>query len=307
MARMAVLRHMASGIEYELFARHIVGRTRGCDLCIGDISVSGIHAEIRWDGHSWQVLDLGSRNGTFIDGRRLGPGEQGVLRDGAMVAFGGDDKLYCLGDGSPPRLSAQADDGTVVTADGDTLCLPSPDNCEVIILHEDDSWFIADGDGRRGLEDQDSVVAGGQLWQLRIPEPAARTRELNIREEPELAASALTFVVSRDGEHVELTLEHGGGTMPIRYRSHHTLLVELARRRALDIEQGQLPESECGWIYQDEILRDLKIEVGRMNLWIHRARQQLLSLGVRDGESLVERRPGSSQLRLGVSRVRISG
>ena len=302
---MARLRHLASGSEHPLSARHLIGRAPTCALCIDDPAVSGYHAELTWNGEAWTVQDLGSRNGTAIDGRALPRGEHATLSvDGELVLA--EKVRFALVDASPPTLIAIGPQGELREAAHELLCLPSDELPELTLFRElDGRWWVETDSDTRALGEAEHLVAGGVSWRVHAPISVAATREAGAAGL--LSGQTLRFVVSRDGEHVELTLEHGGGTMPIRYRSHHTLLVELARRRALDIEQGQLPESECGWIYQDEILRDLKIEVGRMNLWIHRARQQLLSLGVRDGESLVERRPGSSQLRLGVSRVRISG
>jgi HD-GYP domain-containing protein (c-di-GMP phosphodiesterase class II) len=42
---------------------------------LDDTSVSRRHAEVRSTAQGWRVRDLGSTNGTFINGSRLGPGE----------------------------------------------------------------------------------------------------------------------------------------------------------------------------------------------------------------------------------------
>ena len=34
-------------------------------------SVSGRHAELRWTEGAWRIADLASRNGTYLNGRRL--------------------------------------------------------------------------------------------------------------------------------------------------------------------------------------------------------------------------------------------
>jgi len=49
----------------------VVGRGDDAGLVINDSSVSRAHARIGFDGARWSVEDLGSRNGTYIDGRRL--------------------------------------------------------------------------------------------------------------------------------------------------------------------------------------------------------------------------------------------
>jgi FHA domain/GAF domain len=45
-----------------------IGRDPGCDLVIDHPSVSRAHAELYRDDKSWRLRDLGSKNGTFVDG-----------------------------------------------------------------------------------------------------------------------------------------------------------------------------------------------------------------------------------------------
>ena len=61
------------------------------DVILKDGFVSAHHASLRWDGAGWWLEDLGSKNGTFVDGerivtmsaRKLVPGSK--LRLGDMV------------------------------------------------------------------------------------------------------------------------------------------------------------------------------------------------------------------------------
>lgn len=50
-----------------------VGRTRASKLHIKDSAVSERHAEVAWDGRSWVLKDVGSSNGTKLNGRSLLP------------------------------------------------------------------------------------------------------------------------------------------------------------------------------------------------------------------------------------------
>ncbi|MFY0538239.1 FHA domain-containing protein [Nannocystis pusilla] len=68
---MAVLRAHSSEERLILPDRCLVGRSKSCDLVLGARDVSGRHAEIQWDGDHWELHDLGSRNGTCVDGARL--------------------------------------------------------------------------------------------------------------------------------------------------------------------------------------------------------------------------------------------
>ncbi len=53
-----------------------------------DTRVSSRHAVFTRRGTGLGVEDGGSRNGTFVNGRRLGPGERAALADGALVRIG---------------------------------------------------------------------------------------------------------------------------------------------------------------------------------------------------------------------------
>ena len=55
--------------------RLTVGRTRARDLHIKDSAVSEKHAELRWEGRKWTVTDVGSSNGTVLNGRKLSEGK----------------------------------------------------------------------------------------------------------------------------------------------------------------------------------------------------------------------------------------
>lgn len=48
-----------------------IGRALDCDLVITDPAVSRRHAEIQWHDGAWQLLDTGSRNGTYLDGVKV--------------------------------------------------------------------------------------------------------------------------------------------------------------------------------------------------------------------------------------------
>jgi hypothetical protein len=59
----------------------VIGRMQGCDVVLPDRGVSRRHAEVRREGDEWVVIDLGSTNGTDVNGRRvnrhrLAPGDR---------------------------------------------------------------------------------------------------------------------------------------------------------------------------------------------------------------------------------------
>ena len=62
-----------------------VGRAADNDLVLPDPEVSRHHAQLEPDGQGWRVIDLGSTNGTWVNGVRL---NAGAITAGDEVAFG---------------------------------------------------------------------------------------------------------------------------------------------------------------------------------------------------------------------------
>ena len=63
----------------------IVGRAPTCDLPVFDPTISRRHAELVADGDALRIRDLGSSNGTFVNGAKL---EQGTAAIDDLLAFG---------------------------------------------------------------------------------------------------------------------------------------------------------------------------------------------------------------------------
>src|ERR1700712_3831995 len=62
-----------------------IGRWPGNDIVLDSRSVSGAHAVLIQAGSRLEIEDLGSRNGTFVAGTRIGRME---LDDGGVVGIG---------------------------------------------------------------------------------------------------------------------------------------------------------------------------------------------------------------------------
>ncbi|WP_161952827.1 FHA domain-containing protein [Moorella stamsii] len=75
------------GERYFLGENITIGRDKHNDIVINDIHVSARHAVITRSGEEWQLLDLDSTNGTYVNGQLL-TGPQS-LRPGDQVRIGG--------------------------------------------------------------------------------------------------------------------------------------------------------------------------------------------------------------------------
>lgn len=65
----------------------VLGRAPDCDLVVDEITVSNHHARIDWRGDHAEVADVGSSNGTYVNGAKVSNGTR--LTDNDEIDFGG--------------------------------------------------------------------------------------------------------------------------------------------------------------------------------------------------------------------------
>lgn len=303
---MARLENMADGRVCVLEAEHLVGRSALCALKLEVAYVSAQHAAFRWTGDRWELRDLGSRNGTFIDGIRLGEREPWALSRGTVVTFGKPEQRWMIADDDPPcAMVAPLDGGQPIVIEGDLQALPSPDDPQATIFRG--------GNGAWALERPDEVltelyngtrfVAAGRSFRFSCPAfvPRTATSDQRVRT----GSLRFLFRVSRDEEHVELEAQDPSGAwFPLGSRLHNYVLLTLARVRKADGARG-LPETACGWVYQEDLVKDLATSPSQLNVDIFRIRKQFATLGLQDSWNIVERRPRTHQLRIGTSDIEI--
>ncbi|MEM6927185.1 MAG: FHA domain-containing protein [Myxococcota bacterium] len=288
-----------TGMRVMLLASHRLGRSRANDTVLAQDAVSGEHALIGWDD-GWRIRDLGSRNGTFVNGEAVAPGTRRPLVEGDAVSFGTVSDPWTVASVAPP--APWADDGTtVVEGHPGLLALPSVDDPQVVIRYdaEAEAWSLDD----EPVDDGAVLEAYGRSWTVRLPEGLAPTRSLS-PEGLALDDATLHFRVSRDEEYVELAIELPGAVHRPKPRAHHYLLLTLARARLADQAEG-LEGATAGWRHAEDVERMLRSSKNHIHVGIYRIRRELAELGVVDGEHIVERRRSSQHLRIGVASLRI--
>lgn len=77
-----------------------VGRHPDCEIFLHDVTVSRRHTEIRRDGRMFFIRDLGSLNGTYVNGERV---DERALEGGDEVQIGRF-KLLFLGSDEAARV-----------------------------------------------------------------------------------------------------------------------------------------------------------------------------------------------------------
>jgi hypothetical protein len=307
---MGAIRESSTGKTRILEPRHVVGRVQAprCSLTLDEPYVSGVHAELRWTGATWEVKDLGSRNGTYVDGRRLEPSaSQGIVK-GSTIAFGKREREWVLTDPSPPLVMAvPLGAGDPVLLCDEFITLPSSEDPRATIYRTiDGAWVLESPDeAPRSLVDQCTFEAVDRLWRFSCSDmpPATLATDGVAKVMLQLGEIDLTFSVSRDEEHVHLAMNHAGRAIDMGSRRHNYLLLTLARRRLGERAQG-LPDTSCGWIDQEELAHDPSMAPPQLNIDVFRIREQFSKAGVIDAAGIIERRPG--QLRFGTSRVSLT-
>lgn len=83
-----------SGVEHDIVLqgeRLVIGRMPSCDIHLPDANISREHAALVSEGSGWAIADLGSTNGTFVNGNLV---QRVRLRDGDVIALGVSELVY---------------------------------------------------------------------------------------------------------------------------------------------------------------------------------------------------------------------
>lgn len=125
----------------------VVGRRHDCDLCIPLDDVSRRHCQLDLNNETLEVHDLGSRNGTFLNGRQVN-GETPVkagdyLRIGPLT-------FQLQIDGEPEKTTPPQDDGpkqvpgepVLESADDDLLDLDADLDIDMDVDLDDSGAFL---------------------------------------------------------------------------------------------------------------------------------------------------------------------
>jgi pSer/pThr/pTyr-binding forkhead associated (FHA) protein len=304
---MATLRNLNTGEVRAVEPEHLFGRAHYASARLTAAYTSAQHAALRWTGTHWVVRDLGSRNGTFVDGERLNGGEERPLQRGSKLAFGkpNAEAWELADDTAPPAMVVPVDGGDPILSVGDLLAVPSGEDPEVTLYRGPVGWLLERSeDATTSITTTQTFIAGGRTWRFCAPDESCQTSlSTGSLAQLEVRHLQLTFSVSRDEEHVSVRMTCGGRSVEIGARTHNYLLLTLARHRVEDTASG-LPESSCGWVYCDQ-LTAADFDSQRLNLDVYRLRRHFAERGVVDAAAIIERRPRTRQLRIGTANLSI--
>ncbi len=100
----------------------IAGNSDAVDIKLENRFVSRRHFQVRFESDVFYISDLGSTNGTYLNGTKLNPNEEQILRDGDVVGLGVDEVLLVF---SGPVGTVRIDTAVIARAnrgnDGDLV------------------------------------------------------------------------------------------------------------------------------------------------------------------------------------------
>jgi FhaA, N-terminal domain/FHA domain len=83
---------VAGGNRHQVTKRTtVIGRSQGCDIRLDDANISRRHAELRQQGTSYWIVDLGSTNGLEVNGSKQ---LRAKLEDGDTVTLGETELVF---------------------------------------------------------------------------------------------------------------------------------------------------------------------------------------------------------------------
>lgn len=305
---MGLLLNTDNGQVVALAAHALIGRAPGCPIWIAARCASAEHATLAWAGARWELRDLGSSNGTWVDGRRVAAGARVAVRRGARLGFGTREAGWLMIDDAPAGPSARNGRTGELVHGLDGLALPDATAPQATIHGDADGrWWLTQDDAVRAITDGEQLVLGHETWTVLLPPELGRvTTTVGTADRAiTLADVELVLAPSRDEEHVEARLRvDGRPALVLPARSSHYLLLILARLRRQDAV-AQIAAEEQGWVRADELADMLRYTAERLNVEIFRARSLFAKMGIDNSMSLIERRTLTRQLRIGISRIAI--
>ncbi len=281
----------------------VVGRSPSCTLRLSDAGVSKQHTEI-WYDRAWCVRDLNSRNGTFVDGRRLKLGEVARIEAGARIGFGRAENHWSLVDDQAPiALATRVSDGHVERGDRALLALPTASDPVVTVFEGEDGWCVERAGIRDPVETGETVTVADDDWMLDLPVYLPGTAEID-DSRPTRAEIALQFVVTPNEQIVDITLRHDTDRTVLEPRAHHYMLLTLAREAIADAARG-LERGATGWMNASTLAHMLRVNERTLNVHVFRVRSQFAAAGIADAAGVIERHGRSGQIRIGVDNVEV--
>lgn len=142
-------------------AAWVIGRAQDCDLAVPEAQVSAHHCRLTHQADGFTLEDLGSTNGTFVNGARIPPHEPVYVPHGARVTLGGQVPMPWpvapagSAAASSPRPPVIPGSGRQITIGRDPksvvqIDLPIVSWNHAVITEENGQFILVDNNSRNG-------------------------------------------------------------------------------------------------------------------------------------------------------------
>ncbi|MGH1341976.1 MAG: FHA domain-containing protein [Nannocystales bacterium] len=292
MGWLAQLKH---NTRYPLNTETVIGRGPSADIRLQERFVSSLHAALTWAAGGWGVKDLGSHNGTAINGTAIPPGMRCKVEAGDEVSFGQPAATWTLVDDSPPQpYATDTVTGEFTSGRDGLLVLPGHDNPKAAVFAGAvDTWRLEVGDTAEDIADRQTVAVDDRSWVVRLPESLGSTRTSHgSRIQLYLSEAQLTIDVDDDGRGGSISVDAEAGSFSFPLGTTMMVLEQLARART---------PGSAGWLEREELLDRLSMTGNGLNVSVFRLRRKFAEAGFADAAQIVER--GQRRIRLGTARV----
>lgn len=286
-----------------------------------DHTASALHAALTWNRRrgSWQIHDLGSVNGTAVNGQLVEPMAPASVAMDDVIQFGMS--RWRVVQCAPPPAAAVAQDSVRIARDG-LLFLPDEGDPRWLIQRTDHGWYARALDDAQLIDDDISTVPGtrvehgqtfvtdGITWRLDLIDSGGPDREIGTRRvRRPVHKASIAVVVSSGKDRVEVSLTSEDTRLPLPARRHHELWWLLAEARLEDRGSGYTA-SEEGWVTTNAIRERLGFQAtdAHLSVLVYRSHKELQGLGFSDSGAFIERRTlgGQNMLRLGIADVTVT-
>lgn len=161
------------GVAIQLGERVRVGRSRHNAVRLSDPSVSGEHALLEWRDDHWELRDLGSRNGSRVDGQPVPAGGTLVVGLGSTLEFAQEDRVWVMLDARDPTDHEERPvDHTVLTATVDKPLGLDEAVFQFVVSRDEETaaWSVRLGNRTYDLGNRAHVYLVVTLARLRLAE-----------------------------------------------------------------------------------------------------------------------------------------
>lgn len=203
----------------------VLGRSGSCEVRLHDVDTSRQHAKIECSPSGFVLRDLGSTNGTFVNGERI---EEHALESGDRIQVGANAIVFCQVDGGVQPSDDAFSDGNAQTVFIERPALNDAFQGDLAQIPPFAVIQILEMGRNTGMLKIDSDAAPGTLWFLNGEPIHAETKDQVGFD------AALAVIVAKTGRFSFEPAE--GGPEPTIDATVTQLLLEASQR----LDEGRL-------------------------------------------------------------------